>query len=65
MAILHIILWLIHAVVQALASALVDVFTNVTTAVIALFAVALVFAVLAGAFGIGSFSLFRWFRRRE
>ncbi len=62
MALLHIVLWLIHAVVAALASALVDVFTHLIAAVIALVVLAACGAGLAAVFGIGGVGLVR--RRR-
>lgn len=65
MAILHIVLWLIHAVLQALATAIVDVFTNLTAAMVALFVIAAAGTAVASAFGIGGVGLFRRFRRRE
>ena len=65
MAIFHIVIWLIHAVVKALASALVDVFTSMTGALIALFVVVLAGAGIASAFGLGGVGLFRKWRRKE
>ncbi len=65
LAILHVIVWLIHAVVQAFATALVDVFTSMTTALIILGVVVLAGTGLASAFGLGGFSLFRRWRKRE
>ena len=65
MALLHIVLWLIHAVVAALASALVDVFTHLAGAAIALLVVVACGAGLAAAFGVGGFSLVRWRRRNR
>lgn len=65
MALLHLVLWLIHAVVAALASALVDVFTHFAAAVIALIVLAGCGAGLAAAFGVGGLGLLRRRRRRD
>lgn len=65
MALFHIIVWLIHAVVLALASALVDVFTHLAAALLALVVLAACGAGLAAVFGIGSFGLVRRRRRRR
>ena len=63
LALLHLILWLIHAIVRALASALVDVFTSLAGMLIALGVVACVAVGMASAFGLGGFSL--WARRKR
>ena len=65
MALLHIVLWLIHAVAAALASALLDVFTHLAAALIALVVLAACGTGLAAAFGIGGFGLFRRRRRKR
>ena len=49
----------------AFASALVDVFTHVSAALIALAVMVAVGVSMASAFGIGGFGLFRRWRRRE
>ena len=63
MALLHVVLWLIHAVIAAIASALVDVFSHVAGALAALVVLALCGAGLAAAFGVGGFGLVR--RRQQ
>ncbi len=65
MALLHIVLWLIHAVVAALASALVDVFTHLAGALIVLVLLAAIGAGVAAAFGVGGIGLFRRRQRRR
>ncbi len=65
LALFRLITWLIHAVLVAFASALVDVFTHVSAALIALAVMVAVGVSMASAFGIGGFGLFRRWRRRE
>ncbi len=65
MALLHLILWLIHAVVAALASALVDVFTHVLGWLTVLILIAAIAAGVATAFGIGGVGLARQRRKRN
>ncbi len=61
MALLHLILWLIHAVVAALA----DVFTHLIAWLVLLLAAVAIAMGIATAFGIGGLGLARRRRKRN